>query len=257
MRVLQLARLLYEVLIILVVVTYAIIIFADPSEHPHLTPEFVHAFDWGLIAFFAVEYLIRLWRSSPHELRFIRKNWFDLLAMLPIDAHFPLARLMRVIRLVRIIRASPMLWGLVTSKQMRMLFLFLLMILAWSSSGIYLLEVDSNPSIDSYGDALWWSVVTTTTVGYGDIWPVTQGGRMIAVFLMVTGIGMIGAFTANLAHHWMGFLPDMDGSNTAEEPLQRQLKQDAHRAIQNVENLSDAEYQRLLKVLELLRHPRD
>ena len=54
-------------------------------------------------------------------------------------------------------------------------------------------------NIKTPADALWWSAVTVTTVGYGDRFPVTSGGRIIAIILMVTGIGLFGAFTALFA----------------------------------------------------------
>jgi voltage-gated potassium channel len=65
--------------------------------------------------------------------------------------------------------------------------------------GIFIFESGSNKTIGSFGDALWWAVVTATTVGYGDVSPVTIEGRMIAVVLMLTGIGVIGIFTATIA----------------------------------------------------------
>jgi voltage-gated potassium channel len=64
--------------------------------------------------------------------------------------------------------------------------------------GIYAVEHGQNNNIQSVGDALWWAVVTTTTVGYGDVSPVTAEGRLIAVALMVVGIGFIGVFTATI-----------------------------------------------------------
>jgi voltage-gated potassium channel len=67
------------------------------------------------------------------------------------------------------------------------------------AAGIYLVEGDANRAITSYGDALWWAIVTATTVGYGDVSPVTAEGRLIAVMLMLTGIGVIGVFTATVA----------------------------------------------------------
>lgn len=54
-------------------------------------------------------------------------------------------------------------------------------------------------TIHSYGDALWWAVVTVTTVGYGDRYPVTADGRGVAVVLMLVGIGLLGIVTANVA----------------------------------------------------------
>jgi voltage-gated potassium channel len=57
-------------------------------------------------------------------------------------------------------------------------------------------------NITSFGDALWWASTTVTTVGYGDRYPVTTEGRLIAVALMVVGIGLVGAVTASVAT-WM------------------------------------------------------
>ena len=54
-------------------------------------------------------------------------------------------------------------------------------------------------NIHDYPDALWWAIVTVTTVGYGDRYPVTEGGRAVAVILMLVGIGLIGVLTATVA----------------------------------------------------------
>jgi voltage-gated potassium channel len=70
---------------------------------------------------------------------------------------------------------------------------------------IAILDAERNApgaNITSYGDALWWACTTVTTVGYGDRYPVTTEGRMIAVVLMVVGIGLVGAITASVAT-WM------------------------------------------------------
>jgi voltage-gated potassium channel len=65
--------------------------------------------------------------------------------------------------------------------------------------GVYALEAGENKGIQHFGDALWWAVTTVTTVGYGDITPITPEGRLIAVVLMLTGISVIGVFTATVA----------------------------------------------------------
>ena len=65
------------------------------------------------------------------------------------------------------------------------------------ATGIYIVEKDV--TVRSFGDALWWAVVTVTTVGYGDVSPQTTEGRLIAVVLMFVGIGVISAFTATIA----------------------------------------------------------
>jgi len=69
--------------------------------------------------------------------------------------------------------------------------------------GIYIVEHNVNDAISSPGDALWWAISTATTVGYGDIHPKTAEGRLIVVVLMLTGIGVIGVFTATIASFFM------------------------------------------------------
>ncbi len=64
---------------------------------------------------------------------------------------------------------------------------------------MFALEADENKGIRHFGDALWWAITTVTTVGYGDVTPVTPEGRLVAVVLMLAGIGVIGVFTATVA----------------------------------------------------------
>lgn len=78
--------------------------------------------------------------------------------------------------------------------------------------GIHSVEGGENTHIQSYGDGLWWAIVTVTTVGYGDISPTTTEGRVIATCLMLLGIGVIGAFTATVASF---FVQQEEGSELA------------------------------------------
>lgn len=65
--------------------------------------------------------------------------------------------------------------------------------------GFYAFETGHNTNIDSFGDSVWWTFVTLATVGYGDIYPITIGGRIIGVMLMIFGIGFLGMLTATIA----------------------------------------------------------
>ncbi len=242
-------RVLYEIFIILLVITYAILVFADPARHPQLTNELLRQVDLALIAFLMLEYAVRLWRAKRKR-EFVVSNWFDLVAMIPIDHYFYLARFMRIIRLIRIVKASPLLWAMMRSKPMRRIFSIASLIMLWSSTGIYLLESGVNENIKHLGDAFWWSIVTTTTVGYGDISPVTTGGRVIATILMITGIGLLGALTANFANHWTEFFETSGQKH--EDRMTNELRESAVRHVQQIDQLSPEEYQTLLKTLELL-----
>lgn len=78
-------------------------------------------------------------------------------------------------------------------------------------------------NIQSYGDALWWAVVTVTTVGYGDRYPVTPAGRGIAVVLMLVGIGLVGVITASVASFFVEERQDKSDTRlaTVEDRLAR------------------------------------
>ncbi|MBH0330568.1 MULTISPECIES: potassium channel family protein [Brevibacillus] len=242
-------RVMYEIFIIMLVITYAILLFADFSNHPLLTDELMDKVDTWLIIMLIVEYLVRLWRAEDKR-KFVLANWFDLIAMIPLDSYLYLARIMRVLRLVRIVRASPFLLGIIRSGPMRQVFGVVTIIMLWSSTAIYLLEYGVNENIKSFPDALWWSIVTTTTVGYGDISPVTSGGRIMAAILMITGIGMLGALTANFATHWT----ETHESKSPDEKdrLTEEIKKQTITNIRQIENLTEREYETLKESMDLL-----
>lgn len=79
------------------------------------------------------------------------------------------------------------------------------LVILTSATGFYAAEIGTNQNLDSYGDALWWAIVTVTTVGYGDFFPVTVAGRLVGALLMFAGIGALGVFTASIAAYLIKF----------------------------------------------------
>ncbi len=152
---------------------------------------------WGL---FVIDYAIRLTLSSDRR-RFVRSAWLDLIAILPLD-FLRAARALRVARLARLVRSVSVLWritarvrGVLQTNGLATVLAFSCLLIGVGGLTIWAVE----PDMGSLTDGLWWSVVTTTTVGYGDLSPTTSIGRVVAVVLMVVGIGTIGMITGSIA----------------------------------------------------------
>jgi voltage-gated potassium channel len=147
---------------------------------------------WTVWGAFAVDLAIRLLLAKGERARYALAHWYDV-AMVLLPLLRPL-RLLRMLTLLRMLdrtgaRASAGRVGIYVGVSSTMLvFLAALAVLDAESRR-------SDANITTYGDALWWAAVTTTTVGYGDFYPVTTEGRFVAVGLMLVGIGLIGTAT--------------------------------------------------------------
>ncbi|MCW6659928.1 potassium channel family protein [Aerococcaceae bacterium NML191292] len=158
--------------------------------------------DIAITVVFTFDYLIRLWLAD-YKWLFVRKNVFDLLAIMPMDAMFTFFRVGRILRVTRLTKVSRLsrLIGLSgklkyqlqrflnTNGLIYVIYINLLVILCGST--VFFL-VEQKP----FGESLWWAIVTTTTVGYGDTVPVSVIGKVIATILMFFGIGTIGMLTS-------------------------------------------------------------
>lgn len=122
----------YEVLILLTVLSYAILLIQNhfgTLSNERLKEELIYI-DFAFIGFFMVEYLIRLFLAE-NKWHFVRKNWFDLIAMIPLDAYFRVVRIMRVIRLIRLIRISPALSAFFRSREIKISLFVVGLIVLW------------------------------------------------------------------------------------------------------------------------------
>lgn len=176
------------------------------------------------VAVFTVEYLARVWScidlpGNKNDSPFVGRLKYmlspmaliDLIAILPfylslymaIDLRF--LRVLRMLRLFKLTRYSPALGALLDVLQKEseallaaIIVLFIMLII--SASGIYLLENDVQPDVfGSIPDAMWWAMVTLTTVGYGDAVPITALGKFFAGVIGLIGIGMLALPVAILA----------------------------------------------------------
>ncbi len=184
---------------------------------PQATRAFLKYSEIVVVGLFSVEYLYRLY-AAPQRLRFIFSFYglIDLLAILPfylglfIDLRtLRLIRLLRLLRLLKLARYNLAIFrfarAIYVAKEELVIFTiasFVLLFLA--AVGIYYFEHDAQPTaFASIFDALWWAIVTLTTVGYGDIYPITTGGRLFTFGILIVGLGLIavptGIITSSLS----------------------------------------------------------
>src|SRR3954454_24039781 len=151
---------------------------------------------------FLADFTYRLFTAESKSRYFFRQfGWADLLASLP----FPQAKILRVFRLVRVFRLlrdngiKNIARSLIKDRAGSALLTLLLMgilVLEFGSLGILHIEQYApDANITSASDALWYVIVTISTVGYGDRFPVTNNGRLLGTFIIVIGVGIFGTFT--------------------------------------------------------------
>jgi voltage-gated potassium channel len=155
----------------------------------------------ALTAIFVGEFGSRF-AASHDRGAYLRGHWIDLLALIPTTRGARLLRLLRLLRLVRafagIARALTTVERLARHRGLVWLFVAWAAVMVLCSLGLYAAENGANAAVTSPLDALWWGVSTMTTVGYGDVTPVTPEGRVAATILMILGIGLFSAVTATV-----------------------------------------------------------
>ena len=149
---------------------------------------------------FFVDVMVR-WRRAGWAAEFWRWGWVDLLAAIPFDAAFRTLQIIRVYRIIRVLRVLYKLQELTTGTTLneRLLALPGIAVVMIVFSTALMVEAERHApgaTIKSGGDALWWALTTVTTVGYGDTYPVTAEGRIIAAGLMLVGIALFGSISA-------------------------------------------------------------
>ena len=191
-----------QILILISIVTFTIETLPDLKPK---TRSILYIIEVFCVIVFTVEYLLRIYVTDK-KLKFIFSFFgiIDLLAILPFYLSFGVdlrslralrfLRLFRILKLVRYNRAmNHFALAIKSAKEEIFLFLFITLILIYFSAvGIYYFENQAQPEhFSSIFDSLWWAIVTLTTVGYGDVYPITVGGKVFTFFILLIGLGIV------------------------------------------------------------------
>ncbi|WLR61133.1 potassium channel family protein [Guptibacillus hwajinpoensis] len=224
---------IYEFVLALLLIFSLVIDLPDPEGA---------ALDFFIWILFLLDYATRLFLSD-HKWTFIKQHPLDLIAIIPLDQLFRTARLVRFIRVIRLValinHRTSVFELFLTKYKIDRAFVYVISLLFISALSMKWIE----PEFETYGDALWWAVVTTTTVGYGDLYPETAAGKLVAAVLMMVGIGTIGVITGTVAAMF---------SNNNRNKLPTELD-DIKRKINHYPNISQLDYKHMIEQLEKIK----
>ena len=227
---------IYNIFMALLAIISIVLIVLDYAHEINIISPPYSIIDNSILIIFAVDYFVRLFYAKDKK-RFFKENIFDLLSIIPVNNLFyvfRMARIGRAFRLLKLLRIFRLvgLTGrlhkfLKTNGLIYYLYISLTVILIASS--LYCISEKV-----SFSTALWWSITTATTVGYGDVSPTTGLGKAAAVLLMFLGIGFIGMLTSSLTNFF-----DTSTDNDLEKELAelKQQNQELEDHLSRLENL--------------------
>lgn len=192
--------------VVILLTSLSVLVVLSLSLFTPVKGELKEILDWADVAacvIFMIDFLILLYLHKDRKRYMLTWGWLDLISSIPLIDPLRWGRMARLIRLLRLFRGLRGSMGLLNrlflqrqEVTLAAIFILTVFVVVFSSAGILIAEEGSGSQIDSAEKALWWTLTTMTTVGYGDLVPVTTFGRGVAVLTMVCGIGIFGAFTA-------------------------------------------------------------
>ncbi len=198
--------------------------------HPEIR-RLVFMIDTAVCGLLLIDFSIRF-KEAKSKLQFMKWGWIDLIASIPAIEAFRFGRILRVVRVIRLLiairsfkRLLHILWQSKTSAGLTGILVISFLVVSFGSAGVLIAELDQpNANIHTAEDAIWWSITTATTVGYGDKYPVTTAGRVVATCLMIAGISLFGTLSGVTASIFLGDKKDEPASREAQNRMLDRLE---------------------------------
>lgn len=194
-----------------------------------LSPEMdamIDKIDFFICMVFLADFFFRFHRAES-KWKFLRWGWIDLVSSIPVWQFARAGSLLRVLRFIRLLRAVRSIRFLLRQRTKNAIVTVAAVSCILTMTGaIIILNVEKDQAtsnIKSPSDAIWWAVVTVTTVGYGDRYPVTDAGRVVAGVLMTVGVGLFGTFTGFVASMFVE--PDLKREESELKILAKEVRE--------------------------------
>ena len=216
-----------------------------------------YTIDFFIWIIFVIDYFKRLYKSRNKK-KFIKRHIVDLISIIPLYTIFAVFRTFNILKISRVSRIANIskvvrIFGVfkksktnfdifIKTNNFNYTLLIGLLVLIVASILITFIE-----KVDFF-DSLWWSIVTVTTVGYGDIYPKTILGKIVATILMFMGIGLIGSLTSTISTYFIN-----KESKKSKEDYKTKILKDSIKSLQDFENISKEDLKNIFDVLNTLK----
>lgn len=216
-----------------------------------------YTIDFFIWIIFVIDYFKRLYKSRNKK-KFIKRHIVDLISIIPLYTIFAVFRSFNILKISRVSRIANIskvvrIFGVfkksktnfdifIKTNNFNYTLLIGLLVLIVASILITFIE-----KVDFF-DSLWWSIVTVTTVGYGDIYPKTILGKIVATILMFMGIGLIGSLTSTISTYFIN-----KESKKSKEDYKTKILKDSIKSLQDFENISKEDLKNIFDVLNTLK----
>ena len=231
---------IFDISIIILIIINVILVIADTFNVPKQVSDWFGYIELFSVIVFTIEYACRLYTSdllypdlSPFRARikyiFSFMAIIDLLAILPFYIPFIIPIDLRVLRMIRIVRllrifkvnryttALSVIWNVFKRKKNQLISSIFVVLILMIIASVLMYNIESDAQPEAFGNAfsaLWWAVATLTTVGYGDIYPITVLGKILSAIIAILGIGLV-AVPAGIIS--AGFIESIDNDETEDE----------------------------------------
>ncbi|BCN23173.1 potassium channel family protein [Vibrio alfacsensis] len=209
----------------------------------HETRQVLIGLDFIICSIFILQLTIDLIRATDRT-AYIKQHWIDFVASIPMIEPLRYARLFHILRVILVLRSSRFL--LFQLRQNRrettlasILLLMVVLITLGSSAMLFIEGNNPESNIQTGSDALWWAFVTISTVGYGDHYPVTAAGKVLAVLIIICGVGIFGMISGLITSLLTAPTRQQDHRSKNKEKLLEQVLARQGQILERLQNIEN------------------